>query len=174
MTQLRDGTPVQAILWDHDGVLVDTEPWFYEATRQVLSPLGIDIPRDDWVRAQAQGRHLEEIVGPERGASLDYRRIRQLRDERYTGFLRAEELALDGVGEVLRDLAGTFRMALEGLDLPAEAAVSIEDSEHGHRSATAAGLRCLVVRNAFTASHTFDGAWKVLASIREVPAVLGT
>jgi len=24
------------ILWDHDGVLVDTEPWYFEATRLAL------------------------------------------------------------------------------------------------------------------------------------------
>jgi len=29
------------ILWDHDGVLVDTEPWYFEATRQTIEPLGV-------------------------------------------------------------------------------------------------------------------------------------
>ena len=31
------------ILWDHDGVLVDTEFWYYEATCKALAELGIGV-----------------------------------------------------------------------------------------------------------------------------------
>ena len=29
------------ILWDHDGVLVDTEQWYYEANKRALAELNI-------------------------------------------------------------------------------------------------------------------------------------
>ena len=32
------------ILWDHDGVLVDTEKWYYEATQKALAEIGIEVP----------------------------------------------------------------------------------------------------------------------------------
>lgn len=31
-----------AILWDNDGVLVDTERWYFQATREVPAEVGID------------------------------------------------------------------------------------------------------------------------------------
>ena len=31
------------ILWDNDGVLVDTERWYYQATREVFAAVGIDL-----------------------------------------------------------------------------------------------------------------------------------
>ena len=37
------------ILWDHDGVLVDTEPWYYEATRRHILQLGVELQLDDYL-----------------------------------------------------------------------------------------------------------------------------
>ncbi len=31
----------RALLWDNDGVLVDTEPLFFQATREALSGFGV-------------------------------------------------------------------------------------------------------------------------------------
>jgi hypothetical protein len=36
----------------------------------------------------------------------------------------------------------------------------------------AAGIDCVVVRNEFTSSQDFSGAWRLLQSIRELPAIL--
>jgi beta-phosphoglucomutase-like phosphatase (HAD superfamily) len=54
----------------------------------------------------------------------------------------------------------------------AREAVAIEDSSRGLRSAMAAGLDCVVVCNAFTASQDFSGAWRMLHTIRDLPGVL--
>jgi beta-phosphoglucomutase-like phosphatase (HAD superfamily) len=32
----------RAILWDNDGVLVDTEIWFFEANRQESTAIGVE------------------------------------------------------------------------------------------------------------------------------------
>ena len=39
---------VSHILWDHDGVLVDTEPWYFEATRSCLAQYGVNVDIDDY------------------------------------------------------------------------------------------------------------------------------
>jgi HAD superfamily hydrolase (TIGR01509 family) len=54
---------------------------------------------------------------------------------------------------------------------PAEAIV-IEDSARGLRAAVADGVDCIVVRNEFTATQDFTGAWRMIGSLRELPAVL--
>lgn len=51
-----------------------------------------------------------------------------------------------------------YTTALAGLGCDAAHALAIEDSEVGMRSAKAAGLACLVVRNAYTSGHDFTGA----------------
>ena len=39
---------VEAVLWDNDGVLVDTEGMFYEANRLTLERLGISLRIEDF------------------------------------------------------------------------------------------------------------------------------
>ena len=34
------------LLWDHDGVLVDTERWYFEATWQTLARIGVSLPKE--------------------------------------------------------------------------------------------------------------------------------
>ena len=58
---------IEAIFWDNDGVLVDTEHLYFEATRRVLSTVGIELTEADyrdlflvrgtgaWHLAEAQG-----------------------------------------------------------------------------------------------------------------------
>lgn len=55
-----------------------------------------------------------------------------------------------------------YAKALAGLGCEAGEAVAIEDSAVGLRAAKAAGLACLVVRNAYTADHDFAGADRVI------------
>ncbi|MEK7767241.1 MAG: HAD family hydrolase, partial [bacterium] len=41
---------LQAILFDMDGLLVDTEPHFYEAHRSVFAEHGVEIPIEEYAR----------------------------------------------------------------------------------------------------------------------------
>src|SRR5262249_61424915 len=66
----------------------------------------------------------------------------------------------------------TYLTALHRFGAVGKEAVAIEDSARGLRSAMAAGIDCMVVYNAFTASQDFSGAWRMLHTIRELPGVL--
>ncbi len=79
----------------------------------------------------------------------------------------------------LKDFAHTkphpepYLKALElGGFAPAECLV-IEDSPRGLAAARSAGIRCIVIPSKFTRGNNFAGAYKVLQSIKELPAVLG-
>jgi beta-phosphoglucomutase-like phosphatase (HAD superfamily) len=65
-----------------------------------------------------------------------------------------------------------YLKALHRFGALAREAVAIEDSARGLRAAMAAGIDCVVVRNEFTASQDFSGAWRMLQSIGELPGVL--
>lgn len=51
-----------------------------------------------------------------------------------------------------------YRIALDRLGCHPASALAVEDSHVGLRAAKAAGLACLVARNAYTTSHDFRGA----------------
>jgi len=40
----------KCILFDHDGVLVDTEPWYFKAGARALAEIGVTLDRDQYVR----------------------------------------------------------------------------------------------------------------------------
>ena len=71
---------IKAIFWDNDGVLVETEHLYFQATQQVLASVGIRLTREEYIELfLVQGRgawHRAE----EHGIAPD--RIEQLRNER--------------------------------------------------------------------------------------------
>jgi HAD superfamily hydrolase (TIGR01509 family) len=100
------------ILWDHDGVLVDTEPLYYEATRDALAALGLDLPLEDyladmgeglsaWERATRQGIPEDVVVAR-----------REWRDRRYQELLVERDIEIPGVDKVLATLAQQYAMAI--------------------------------------------------------------
>jgi len=103
----------KAILWDNDGVLVDTEHLYFQATQHVLASAGVDLTEQQYIAhflVKGQGAwHLLE----ERGVGAD--EIARLRDERndlYGRLLRQGPRAIPGVAETLRRLRGRYVMGV--------------------------------------------------------------
>src|SRR4051812_21007021 len=100
------------LLWDRDGVLVDTERWYFRATREVLRDVEIDLSQEQYLQFMAAGRSSWDLA---RARGVDAARVRVLRakrDERYREFLRTEDIAIEGVEDVLTQLASRYRMAV--------------------------------------------------------------
>ncbi|SEN79944.1 haloacid dehalogenase superfamily, subfamily IA, variant 3 with third motif having DD or ED [Duganella sp. CF517] len=207
---------LQAILWDNDGVLVDTERLFYEANRELFRPLGLELSEQhffDWYLADNCGAwHLLEPAMSE----ASKQQWRAHRNRRYALRLASEHIpAIDGVAEVLARLAPRVRMGvvtssigahfdiiharlplrrhfefvlthesyanskpapdpyllgLERLGVAAADALVVEDSPRGLRAAMAAGIRCVVLRNALTRGYAFPGAYRVVDTMAELLA----
>ncbi|MGP3933535.1 HAD family hydrolase [Nonomuraea sp. KM88] len=100
------------ILFDHDGVLVDTEFWYYEAGRRALADLGLTLDKDQYLRGMSQG---SDTWAQARAAGIDERTIsrqRQIRDDFYQEYLRTEAIEIEGVAEALAELSKYVRMAI--------------------------------------------------------------
>jgi HAD superfamily hydrolase (TIGR01509 family) len=205
------------LLWDHDGVLVDTERWYFVTTQECLRELGVELDQATYLQFMAAGRSCWELALDHGQSQAVIAAKRRERDRRYRSYLATKDIAIDGVQETLSALCTQYRMAIvstskctdmelihrargilpffefvltiEDYERPKPApdpyvkalhrfgalgqeAVAIEDSARGLRSAMAAGIDCVVVRNAFTASQDFSGAWHILHSVRELPATL--
>ena len=104
---------VEAILWDNDGVLVDTEGLFYEATRVALGRAGIAFTLEMYVdHTMRQGRSTLELVAAQ---GWNPQQVEALRDERnliYSNLLRTECSIFPNVLPVLQTFSRRLRMAV--------------------------------------------------------------
>jgi len=104
---------IEAILWDNDGVLVDTEEMFFAATRDALARAGIELTREQYIQFSLTSGHSAfdrlEADGwtPERVLAL-----RHERDLAYAALLGSGCRPMDGVIETLELLKGKARMAI--------------------------------------------------------------
>lgn len=112
MNAARGRLHVDCILWDHDGVLVDTEPFFFQATRTTLLDFGVDISREHWLACQARGLGMDHVVATAASVSLELSEVRRARDDLYDRLLSENDVAIDGAWEVVQELGQKFRMAL--------------------------------------------------------------
>lgn len=105
---------LKAILWDNDGVLVDTECLFFEANRAFFGAVGMNLTADDfltfflcqdigiWHRFRELGYSESEII-----------EARSRRNAMYSDQLvQASSLARPGIPELLRALNGRPRMGV--------------------------------------------------------------
>jgi HAD superfamily hydrolase (TIGR01509 family) len=181
-------TDNRAVIFDMDGVLINSEPLHFLAIQEILERYGVTmteadyfsryIAYSDWevmelllsdpaVRpsaAEAKSRRYLELVGsgiPPFPDGLDLLgRVDGWRVGLATGSMRCEaEMALGLLG--IRDRFQAivtredcvngkphpepFLRAAEGLGLPANRCVVVEDSPGGIRAAKAAGMRCVAV-----------------------------
>ncbi|MFB4273356.1 HAD family hydrolase [Nonomuraea sp. GTA35] len=100
------------ILFDHDGVLVDTEFWYYKAGERALADIGLTLDMDQYLREMSQGLGTWAQA---RAAGIDEQTIsrqRQVRNDYYQECLRTESIEIEGVVEALAELSKHVRMAI--------------------------------------------------------------
>jgi HAD superfamily hydrolase (TIGR01509 family) len=100
------------ILFDHDGVLVDTEHWYYKAGERALAEIGLRLDPDQYLLDMSQGAGTWAQA---KAAGVDDRTIDRLRETRnayYQEYLRTEVIEIDGVVEALAELSHHVRMAI--------------------------------------------------------------
>ncbi len=100
------------ILFDHDGVLVETEHWYYLANKRALASLGIDLPQDAYLMNMANGVSAWEAARVSGISESEIERCRELRDRYYQEYLITEDIEIEGVLETLDVLAGEYRMGI--------------------------------------------------------------
>jgi HAD superfamily hydrolase (TIGR01509 family) len=104
---------LRAILWDNDGVLVDTEPLFLQATRDALARVDIVLELAQYVEISlARGGSCFDLAA-ERGVSDDeIEELRVWRNVRYSQLLRGGVRVFEGVTKSITALHGRFPMAI--------------------------------------------------------------
>jgi HAD superfamily hydrolase (TIGR01509 family) len=100
------------LLWDHDGVLVDTERWYFTATMECLSALGVSLDQDTYLHFMAQGRSCWHLAAEGGIAESTISEARRERNRLYQEYLVTKPIEIDGVLAVLAELRSKYRMAI--------------------------------------------------------------
>jgi HAD superfamily hydrolase (TIGR01509 family) len=101
------------VLWDNDGVLVDTEGLFFEATRDVLRTVGAELTPEMFIDFALRSGESTFRLAAERGiGTTEIARLRAERDQRYAEFLQTRPVIIEGVREALASLHGRVGMGV--------------------------------------------------------------
>ena len=100
------------ILWDHDGVLVDTERWYFSATQKALSEVGITLDKHTYLFLMAQGKSCWNLAKEQGVSPQDIATQRRHRNTYYQTFLQTKDIDIQGVIPVLEQLSRKYRMAI--------------------------------------------------------------
>jgi len=111
------------ILFDHDGVLVDTEQWYYLAGKRVLASLGIGLQLDAYLMNMAKGVSVWEDARVSGISESEINRGRELRNRYYREYLVTEDIEIEGVLETLDVLAVEYRMGIVTTSKPPDFAL---------------------------------------------------
>ena len=100
------------ILFDNDGVLVETEPLYFEANVKALKELDIELSFDRYMKIMARGGTAWELAY-EQGISkeiVDNKRFQ--RDIYYQELIKTRHIEIANVKEILKELSKKYKMAI--------------------------------------------------------------
>jgi len=101
------------VLWDNDGVLVNSEGLFFRATRRTLHQVGVELTRDTFVQySLREGKSAFDLAADRGMSQVRIAALREERDGLYTELLRSEPLLIEGVEQTLARLQGQVKMGV--------------------------------------------------------------
>jgi len=104
---------IKAVLFDNDGVLIDSESVFYDYTRDALASAGVNLSPLYWARHYLgnglRSVEIAESLGLSRSAATE---IIEARNRRFMARLQEGFVPFPGVMETLSLIRGLVRMAL--------------------------------------------------------------
>lgn len=100
------------ILFDNDGVLVETEKWYFEANKRALKQLGLDLDFDVYMEIMARGGTAWEVAFKHGFSKETVDNKRFQRDIYYQEYLKTKQLEIPEVKKTLKTLTRKYKMAI--------------------------------------------------------------
>jgi beta-phosphoglucomutase-like phosphatase (HAD superfamily) len=116
---------LSAVIFDFDGIIVDTEPLHYKAFQDVLTPLGLAYSWDEYLRRYIgfDDRDAFREAFHAYGRDIGDRELKVLIEDKGAAFQRAISAGMEpypGVVELIRSIAGNLPLALCSGALPGD------------------------------------------------------
>ncbi|SNQ49744.1 putative phosphatase [Frankia canadensis] len=210
------GDPLQAVIFDFDGVLMDTETTLLQSWASEWAAWGLEIDPDSFFAnhggdiTEERFTKLANAVGPRFNAEISNKRRLTLRKTlnadlglnagirewlaeasdlglrlavasssprawlvehlgRVDVLDKFEVLACGDEVDLPKPSRTIYQLCLRRLGISAAAAIAIEDTPHGVRSAQAAGLRCIAIPNPYVDVSSVAHADLVMRSAVDRP-----
>ncbi len=106
------GTPRGAVIFDFDGIIVDSEGLQYEAYRRVLADFGVAVSASEYSREWIGVGQGPEYAVRTYGLPIDAAELRRRKNPVYHELLRREVQLMPGVPEALARLGAHFPLGL--------------------------------------------------------------
>lgn len=100
------------ILFDNDGVLVDTEQWYFRANVEVLRTMNITLDEKRYMEIMTKGKSAFLLAQEAGFDAVAIEKYRSKRNELYQHYIRNEEIEIKGVSEIIRDLSHNYKMGI--------------------------------------------------------------
>lgn len=101
------------ILFDNDGVLVHTEPLYYEANKVILKKeLNLDLEFEYYMNIMSKGGSAFELAFSNGVSKTEIEKCRAKRDNLYQELITAKDIEIKDVKMVLKELAKKYKMAI--------------------------------------------------------------
>ena len=101
------------ILFDNDGVLVHTEPLYYEANKIILKKeLNLDLEFEYYMNIMSKGGSAFELAFSNGVSKSVVEACRTKRDNLYQELITTKDIAIKDVKTVLKELAKKYKMAI--------------------------------------------------------------
>jgi HAD superfamily hydrolase (TIGR01509 family) len=99
------------ILFDNDGVLVETEHLYFEASKRALKEFfDVNIAFDDYMKIMTDGKGV--WVAAPFASQEEITIARNQRDIYYQQYLKSEDTTIENVEDVLNELSKKYKMAI--------------------------------------------------------------
>ncbi len=100
------------IFWDNDGVLVDTEKFFYEAIRRAFLKFNIEISQELFIEKMVIGDVTKRLAFMHDIGERQLKEIESFRNQTYEKFLTSEDIDIKDVMNVLPELSKNYAMCI--------------------------------------------------------------
>ena len=92
------------LLFDNDGVLVETEKYYYKANVKALGEFGLSLDFDVYMEIMARGGTAWEVAKKAGYSKKEIDKKRKQRDIYYQELIQNENIEIEGVVDVLKEL----------------------------------------------------------------------
>ncbi|MCT7447294.1 HAD family hydrolase [Aliarcobacter skirrowii] len=100
------------ILFDNDGVLVETEKWYFEANKKALKLLGLNLEMEFYQNIMVKGGSAFELALLHNIEHDIIEKHRSIRDSFYQEFITTKDISIQNVKDTLKELSKRYKMAI--------------------------------------------------------------
>ncbi|MDX4039656.1 HAD-IA family hydrolase [Aliarcobacter skirrowii] len=100
------------ILFDNDGVLVETEKWYFEANKKALKLLGLNLEMEFYQNIMVKGGSAFELALLHNIEHNIIEKHRSIRDSFYQEFITTKDISIKNVKDTLKELSKRYKMAI--------------------------------------------------------------